>query len=123
MHAARRAAHLLLLLTLCAGSIAHAQGSCLVPLVRVGPVDPTNGFPAYYLDSNGIALQPCLDAICDPALALPNPGAPVSFPGNFPQEFFYWRGISDMATGTVQARLILGLQGAFVNGPVVAGNQ
>src|SRR5262249_12653692 len=29
----------------------------------------------------------------------------------------------DMATGTVQARLILALQGAFVNGPVVAGNQ
>src|SRR5262245_18632108 len=118
MYAARRAARLLLLLTLCAGSIAHAQGSCLVPLARVGAVDPANGFPGFYLDSNGVALQPCLDPVCDPALVLPDPGAPVSFPDNFPEEFFYWRGVSDMATGNVRARLVLALEGAFVNGPV-----
>src|SRR5262249_59208493 len=97
MPAARRAGRLLLLFTLCAVSVAHAQSSCLVPLVRMGPVNPTNGFPTYYMDSNGIALQPCLDPLCDPALALPNPGAPLAFPQNFPDEFFYWRGGSNKA--------------------------
>src|SRR5262249_4365122 len=110
-------------LALCLGSGAYAQSNCRVPLAAVGPVDPVNGYPAYYIDSNGIALQPCLDFVCDPALALPDPNRPVSFPDNFPDEFFYFRGISDIAVGTVKGRLVLALEGAFLNGPVVPGDQ
>src|SRR5262249_23521217 len=117
----RRAGGLALALVLCLGSAVHAQ--CVRPLAAVGAVDPANGFPAYYIDSNGLALQPCLGLLFDPAVALPDPNLPVSFPANFPDEFFYFRGISDILVGTVKARLVLALEGAFVNGPVVLGDQ
>src|SRR5438132_10817016 len=74
---------------------AHAL-DCSVPLPAVGPIDPANGFPAYYQDSKNLALQPCLDTVCDPTLALPDPSQPVSFPANFPSEFFYYRAIASM---------------------------
>src|SRR2546426_8056671 len=37
-----------------------------VPLAEFGPVDPVHGFPEYYQDSNGLALQVCLDFVCNP---------------------------------------------------------
>jgi len=43
-----------LFLTLLAIVPAQAQ------LVRVGPVDRNNGFPAWYQDSTGLALNACL---------------------------------------------------------------
>ena len=77
------------------GSVAHAQ-RCTVPLVGFGPIDPTDGFPQYYVDSNNLGLAQCLDFVCDPALPVPNPNQPVSFPNNFPDEFFYQRAIANM---------------------------
>src|SRR4051812_50062298 len=61
-------------------------------LVQVGPI-AEHGFPAWYRDSNNVRLEPCL-TLDDPLCAvtpdtLPNPDAPVSYPGNFPDEFFY----------------------------------
>ena len=106
-----------------AASSIHAQ--CTVPpLARFGPIDPVNGFPQYYMDSEGTALAPCLNFVCDPALGLPDPNLPVSFPGNFPEEFFYHRAISTLAgPGVMKATLVLALEGAFVNGAPAAGDQ
>jgi len=76
-----------LLFVLASLSVASGQSTCVEPLRRFGPPDPNHGFPLYYQDSTLLALQPCLDLACDPALAVPNPAAPVSFPDNFPSEF------------------------------------
>src|SRR5262245_55137929 len=117
----RRAAGVVLSLVLCLGSVARAQ--CVSPLAGMGPVNPVNGSPAHYVDCIGLALHPCLDFVCDPALALPNPNLPVSFPTNFPGEFFYFRGISDVTSGLIKGRLIVALEGSFLNGAVVPGDQ
>src|SRR5262249_24556766 len=100
------------------GTAPPVQAQCVVPpLSRVGPVDPVHGFPQYYMDSNGLALAPCLNFTCDPALALPDPAAPVVFPTNFPDEFFYIRAIAGVSSGTLKAVLVLAIEGAFINGP------
>jgi len=100
-------------------------------LVRVGPVDRNNGFPAWYQDSTGLALNACLpnaQELADGTCAvfpdqLTNPAAPISFPNNFPDEFFYY-GL-DATTPVNGGRLVwrARLEGAFLNGPVIAGDQ
>ena len=61
-------------------------------LLAVGPTDPTNGFPTWYKDSNGLNLGLCLDS-ANPFCNLAGTGVdttqPVSFPDNFPDESFY----------------------------------
>ena len=60
-------------------------------LAAVGAVDPANGYPKWYMDGNGLQLAQCLvQSAADPcglaaAGAVPNPGAAISFPGNFPE--------------------------------------
>src|SRR5207244_10094902 len=76
------------------GGLASAQNA--QGLAAVGAIDPANGYPRWYLDKNGLQLGQCLDAAnpADPCAIVgtfPNPGQPISFPNNFPDEFFYWR--------------------------------
>lgn len=74
-------------------------------LTAVGPIlDPVNnGFPQFYSDENGLALQLCLDqgpgglCVLPPAFdpldpTLPNPATPIGTvaSGAFPDESFYW---------------------------------
>src|SRR5262249_935771 len=108
-------------------SAQQAQG-----LAAVGAVNPANGFPKWYLDKHGLQLGQCLDVgAVDPcgliaAGAIPNPALPISFPANFPVEFFYMRatGRIDGIGGTVnRADLGLALQGTFAGGVVAPGNQ
>ncbi len=92
-------------------------------LTAVGAADPANGYPKWYMDGNGLQLAPCLDAPgvvvdnCGLAGAIPNPAAAISFPGNFPDEFFYWlmnakiTGVGAGGAGT--ALLANALEGAF----------
>lgn len=112
-------------------AFAQAQG-----LFAVGPTDPANGYPTFYQDHAGQALAPCLDNVTpgDPCgiLALgsvPNPTAPIVFPTNFPNEFFY-----SLTSGRIRAvpgnnklnaTLTMALEGAFGNtaGTVVPGQQ
>src|SRR5438128_2029565 len=108
-----------LLITSCLAMAAHAAAptTCFTPLFGFGPVDPVNGFPQYYQDSNGLALQPCLDAVCGGAgFALPDPTLPLSFPNNFPVEVFYSRAISVMNVGAIKATYVAALEGSFANG-------
>ena len=115
-----------MLITSCLAMAAHAAAptTCFTPLFGFGPVDPVNGFPQYYQDSNGLALQACLDLVCDPALAVPDPTKPVSFPDNFPLELFYSRAISTITVGTIKAVLNDQFEGSFANGSlVIPGDQ
>src|SRR2546425_11870309 len=103
---------------------AHAAFPCTTPLFGFGPVDPVHGFPQYYQDSTGLALQPCLDAVCGGAgFALPDPALPLSFPGNFPGEVFYSRAIAKMTVGTISVVYTNALEGSFVTGVAVSGDQ
>jgi hypothetical protein len=106
-------------------------GSALAQLARVGPVDRSNGFPQWYQDSTGLVLDACLPNAAELAdgtcLVTPdqlsNPAAAILFPNNFPDEFFFFNANSTMDVNGGRALLVLALEGAFLNGPVVAGDQ
>ncbi|GID99039.1 hypothetical protein Adu01nite_03900 [Paractinoplanes durhamensis] len=96
-------------------------------LVQVGPI-AEHGFPSWFRDSNDVRLEACVtldDPLC-PALAdeVPDPEQPVSFPDNFPGEFFYQLDDATL-TLTSGARVVIGmnLEGAFANDQVVDGDQ
>jgi hypothetical protein len=96
-------------------------------LVQVGPL-ADNGFPAWYRDSNGVRLEACT-TVDDPLCAvlpdtLADPNAPVSWPNNFPDEFFYQLGAASVPLSTgATANIGLDLEGAFATGPVIDGDQ
>ncbi len=97
-------------------------------LADVGPVDHSpqvGGFPLWYRDTNDVRLELCLDETDVHCIAgpRPTPSQPVSFPDNFPDEAFWWAGVSDMSTSAGSARLVLALEAAFAIGPVAAGDQ
>lgn len=94
----------------------------LAALATVGPTSPTDGFPVWYRDTNGLALQLCLDPndpLCNFLPGdVPDPTQPVSFPDNFPEEAFYMLGDASMTTSGGDARLVMALEAAFaVAGP------
>ncbi|MDQ1650917.1 MAG: hypothetical protein QOI35_117 [Cryptosporangiaceae bacterium] len=96
-------------------------------LVQVGPL-ADGGFPAWYRDSNNVRLEACLtqdDPLCPtPPGSVPNPNAPVSFPGNFPDELFYQlAGATVTMSNGVQATIGMDLEGAFATGAVIDGDQ
>ncbi len=87
-----------------------------VGLKQVGPIDETNGFPLWYKDTNNVRLQLCLDPSDANCIMgdLPNPGQPVSFPDNFPDEAFW--SVADVnldAGGGEKALLVTGVEAAF----------
>jgi hypothetical protein len=96
-------------------------------LVSFGPL-MDNGFPTTYKDSNGVRLEACVDGsdpLC-PAAASPhyNPDLPLSFPTNFPDEFFYQLDQAvipvNPANPTEKLLVETNLEGAFAtpNGPI-----
>src|SRR6266850_1874514 len=89
-------------------------------LTAVGAPDPANGYPKWYMDGNGLQLGQCLVTPADDPCALagtfPNPAAPIVFPTNFPDEFFYMRAtarIDGIGGGIGRADLGYALEGAF----------
>ena len=103
---ARKVVFLATFLVLAAGAVAIAAPSGLLTpgsggpqgLVAVGPVNAANGFPDWYRDTNGVDLMPCddpTDKFCGGAVPAPDPTQPPSFPGNFPNEFFYQQAGAD----------------------------
>lgn len=88
-------------------------------LAAVGPLNEF-GYPRWYRDSNDVLLDLGIDP-ADPNLPaigeLPDPGAPLSFPDNFPDEAFYFLAEARLATGGTavagRARVILALEAAF----------
>ncbi len=96
-------------------------------LTQAGPL-AEHGFPAWYRDSNGVRLEACTtldDPLCR-ALAdeVPNPSQPVSYPDNFPGEFFYQLADATLTlTGGAQASVGMDLEGAWAQEEVVDGDQ
>lgn len=88
-------------------------------LSSAGPIDPGNGFPTWFEDANGVRLalvtapDPMAPAIGD----LPDPAGPVIYPGNYPEEAFYYMAEARLevgGTGVVgRARVIMALEAAF----------
>jgi hypothetical protein len=90
----------------------------------VGPIDPANGFPAWYVDGNGLTLELCLSQTGFCFTEEPNPAIPISFPDNFTAEGFYFLAeVSMDLPGGGQALLVLALESSFLNGAVVNGEQ
>lgn len=88
-------------------------------LAFVGPRDDQHGFPLWYEDETGtrLALGLAQDPNTPAIGELPQPGSPLSFPANFPDESFYFMAESRMSVGGAgvvgRARLILALEAAF----------
>jgi len=88
----------------------------------VGPVSADNGYPIWYRDAHGTEVELCLEftnPLCGflPG-AIPNEGAPISFPGNFPGEAFWWSAESAIDNGTQSALLVMAVEAAFASGEV-----
>lgn len=107
-----------------AGLVVTAAPASAAAAVSV-TTDAAHGFPLWYEDAAGTRIEPCLDP-ADGNCVLPaagtspfNPGAEVTFPGNFPDEFFYTTAESLIDTpgcGTSdpgKARMTLAVEGAF----------
>jgi hypothetical protein len=117
-------------LTLATTSLAATRVTVPNPggLVDVGPVNAEHGFPSWYEDSAGTRLEPCLD-LDNPLCGLlpdevPDPDVPISYPGNFPGEFFYQLAGAELdLPGGGRAVLTLGLEAAWANDIVQNGDQ
>ncbi len=97
-------------------------------LVAVGPTEEPDGFPSWYKDDKNVRVEPCLDAQNPLCNILPDtladPTQPVSFPDNFPNEFFL--AVADnLQTAAGGGKLVtrLALEGAFANGDPAPGDQ
>ncbi|MDO9079522.1 MAG: hypothetical protein Q7U44_01885 [Desulfuromonadales bacterium] len=91
-------------------------------LAAVGPVSAANGFPVWYEDTAGLRLELCLDqnGFC---LLEVDPGLPVSFPGNFGPEAFWWDGAAVAANAGINGSLTMAMEAAFVNEGPIDGDQ
>jgi hypothetical protein len=95
-----------------------------------GPVDPEHGFPRWYKDAAGVRLELAFDPQ-DPRTPemgeLTDAAAPVSFPGNFPDESFYFLAEAEVPVGGSarpgRARVVLALEAAFAGTGAVADGQ
>jgi hypothetical protein len=121
---------------LSAALLAFASMSAHAVLEQTGPGSvATGGFPKYYQDTSGLALDICLPK---PGLErtpircimadLPNPNAAISFPTNFPDEAFWWTGETTLALDIdngvqKEALLVLALEAAFANELPAEGDQ
>jgi hypothetical protein len=125
----RRAAFLATALVLGAAGVAAAgpSGELLeggdqasFGIEKFGPINPVSGFPDWYRDSNGIEVEPCLsnfDPNCNGPLPAPNPDAEVSFPDNFPDEFFYFTGEASLtANGGNDVLALYTIEGTYGGG-------
>ncbi|MGD0917935.1 MAG: Ig-like domain-containing protein [Thermodesulfobacteriota bacterium] len=80
----------LLVFSLCQGASAE--------LAAVGPVNSTNGFPSWYTDENGVALQLCLDPV-NCSFDAPIIGNLFSQQIGFGEKAFYWSASAQLAVG------------------------
>src|SRR5713101_8022841 len=100
------------------------------PAARVlGPIDPRIGFPIAIIDENGVSLTGCYydPLLCLAGTTLPNLAAPPAVPANFPSEVFYSLADAHLNLanfpGASVALLRVGIEGSFVNAPLVQAGQ
>jgi len=103
--------------------VGQRQGS----LVSFGPL-MDNGFPTSYKDSHAVRLEACIgaeDPLCGtPAGDTYDPELPVSFPDNFPDEFFYQLANAVVPVpGNGDLLVESNIEGAFAAGAPAPGDQ
>jgi hypothetical protein len=110
-----------------AGLLAATAGQA--ELFRMGPLDvpspPGHGYPQWYQDTNGLALDLCIpDSLAQLDACLLPPPPPYTFPTNWPDELFWYvaDATMDMPLGR-PALLTQALEAAFALGPASAGDQ
>ncbi|GGQ49879.1 PKD domain-containing protein [Couchioplanes azureus] len=96
-------------------------------LTQVGPI-AEHGFPAWYRDSNNVRLEACTtldDPLCSTLPdEVPDPDQPVSYPDNFPGEFFYQLAGAELTLANgVDATIGMDLEGAWAAEEVREGDQ
>lgn len=101
--------------------------------VDPGPYVAANGFfPAWYQDTNGVALDLCLSTAASAngpmCVLLPNPGIfddtlPIVFPTNFPDEAFWFTADASIDDGAVVLDYGSAIEAAFGGGVPLAGDQ
>jgi Bacterial Ig domain len=90
-------------------------------LAAVGPESPTNGFPSWHMDENGLALELCLtSANC--TFDAPILGNIFSLQIGFGEKAFYWSANADLtgatgAAGSLKMALVASFSGS-TSGPV-----
>jgi hypothetical protein len=99
--------------------VATRQGS----LTSFGPL-MDNGFPTSYKDSNAVRLEACYtaDPLC-PGANIPDTSAPIVFPTNFPDEFFYQLASATLTVATHKLLVETNLEASFANGTRTPGDQ
>ena len=113
-----------------------AAFSAHAALERVGPPNSApsmGGFPAWYQDRTGLALEFCApqnqsEMAGGWCLLLPGdvPVVPETFPTNFFDEHFYFAasaGPLTLASNGGKASLVLAVESAFASGPPIPGDQ
>ncbi len=106
-------------------AIAMAQPAYAV-LQRVGPIDPATGYPAWYQDAAGLALELCspttqADLVAGICFLAPAdvPALPEVMPTNWSQEhfFYYTSAVMTMASATpgqtTPIKVLQGLEASF----------
>ena len=101
-----------------------------------GPIDPTdpadpnyNGFASYLQDSEGLALEICLDSVTgdgNPPFCFfdpPDPANPFSVQVGFGPEAFWWLAGADMDVNGGRAVLVMGAEAAWAAEIPVDGEQ
>lgn len=84
-----------------------------------GPIDSVTGFPHWFEDDIGVALEIVTrpDPVAPAIGETQTPGAPVVFPDNFPEEAFYFMAEARLEAGgngvAGRARVIMALEAAF----------
>jgi len=87
-----------------------------------GPIDSVTGFPYWFEDDTGVALEivTSSDRVAPAIGATQTPRAPVVFPGNFPEEAFYFMAEARLEAGgngvAGRVRVIMALEAAFGGG-------
>jgi hypothetical protein len=102
------------------GTLLEGGDQATAGIEKFGPINPVNGFPDWYRDSNGIEVEACLsnfDAKCNAPTPAPDPNSEVSFPDNFPDEFFYFTGEASMtANGGNDVLALYTIEGTYGGG-------
>ena len=111
----------LLVLSLCQNTSAE--------MAEVGPVNSTNGFPFWYMDGNGLALELCLtsgNCVFDPPII----GNTFSEQIGFSEKAFYWSANAQLSVGpggsgsaTLDMALVASFSGSISSSIPVNGEQ
>ncbi|WP_139186785.1 chitobiase/beta-hexosaminidase C-terminal domain-containing protein [Arthrobacter crystallopoietes] len=98
----------------------------------VGPINPDNGYPYWYGDSGDAAkglapirLELCVDAAACPVIGVDyDPTQPLTVPGNFPEESFWWSAETEVTMPDgAEALLVMAQEAAFSGAGEVADGQ